>query len=180
MACRNCHKEFGDEIEYCPHCGIATQEPTEAENRAKSDSRGLAKGLLIFLVLSALSLLFCIPAASNEKHRDVILGALLGLALIWAVILFGVGRNMFDIWRGRKLPLIKRIAVVAEKRQERSRRSTSSYITFAFLDQTCLEFPKRIGELEPKDRIILKYKRVGEFQKPVYYGYERLEEQVKD
>ena len=80
-----------------------------------------------------------------------------------------------------KFPLIERVAFVIAKREERSGKRSAHYITFAFPDNTCLEFSDTgvvYNELEERNRVILKYKKIGKFEQlPVFFSYERIEEQ---
>jgi len=170
MNCRYCHKTLDVIDGYCPYCGVATKLPTETENRKKPDNLVFGVVLLIILIV-----LFICGAAIRFS--------LLWLVIMLAIALFWVGPTIYDTIKGRNLPLIKRIAVVATARYVESGDDQGFYITFAFPDNTCLEFrvTESFAELAQGDRIILKYKKIGKFEhRLVSYGYERLEEKPKE
>ena len=58
--------------------------------------------------------------------------------------------------------------------------SLDSYIIFMFPDNETIKFTvdrKAYKALAERERVILKYKMIGkDIQRPVYYGYERLDE----
>ena len=81
--------------------------------------------------------------------------------------------------RQRVLPLIKGLAVVCGKVHVSLQRNSIYQVTFRFPDGKCLPFYTGkivYKELAEGDRVILKYKVVGKYKKPVFYSYERLEE----
>jgi len=122
-------------------------------------------------------LLFFGGIAVRGLYKAEITVAFVFLFIMLGLLLFVMAPGIYDVIKGRKIPLMKRVAVVAAKRYEEHGEDQGHHVTFAFPDNMCLEFSEG-WELDTGDRVILKYKKVGQFEKPVFYGYERLEEQT--
>ena len=160
---------------------MIVQAASKEESRSIGDVRELkalviSSGIVCFsplLVITLYEVLIADTAFSVHNY-------LIFVITFFVLFLFCIVINGFDKWQGRKLPLMKRIATVDEKKKIRRNRNVSHHITFTFLDNTRVEFQNVGGylykELEQGDQIILEYKRVGKFQKPVYYGHKRFEE----
>ena len=118
---------------------------------------------------------------SNTLDKRFIL---LGLFVMLVLVGFTMIPGIYDIVAGRKVPLMKRAAVVAQKRIEEGDGHRKFYVAFAFPDNSCLEYyrgRRDRHDLEEGDHIVIKYRRLGEFeQRLVFYGYERLEKQPKE
>jgi len=177
MKCRHCLKELNTRSGYCPFCGMALKPSTEAENRKIPDTKVLLPGILFVVGFPTIGAFVVITFKDGLQDAVHSVPYFLAVALV-ALLVFLI-RPIYDMLRGRSLPLIKRAAVVAGKRNQRHRRAFTNYITFSFPDKTFLEFESRgFGrKLEVGSRIILKYKLFGKFQpRPVIYGYERIKE----
>jgi len=175
MNCRHCHKELDVFADYCPHCGVAVKEPTEAENRKKPDIGG-AIGGWAFLAVMTVVMLICLFEPTSSKSLTPETTVRIALLLFAALVHLAVA--VLRTRQARVSPLIKRTANVFEKRKEPTRRSTRYYIKFMFPDLQHMEFRVERGvyeALEERDRIILKYKTVDPRSRRVYYGYERID-----
>ena len=171
MTCRHCRKESDNLTNYCPHCGTAFKASTEAENHAKPYTKHIS---YVFAVVGALIVVVFIVflCKSNLKNAISDIIPLFIICLIGASI--NVTPKVYRIWQGKNLPLIKRIARVSKERRGGSPGKSTYYTTFEFPDGTFLEFTDAYGKLKLGDRVVLKYKRVGKLQTPMFCGYERL------
>ena len=185
MICRHCHKEF-DIADFCPHCGMSSKPSAETEKHGIRISR-LDKGILTSGCV-AIFIISILAEAISKVAEFNFFRSLVKATLLSGSILFGFIMINFNKLQGRGLPLIKRIAVVVEKKIEItpsiSWKGGVSYphyrcITFEFPDKTRRTFyaTGAFHELAVGDRVILKYKLFGKKQKHEYYGYERYEGQ---
>lgn len=187
MTCQHCAKAFGDGIEYCPHCGMAAKPPTETENRDFGDTRTQKRGLkilLAFIFVYPVLEMFLSMHYKKTTLQEIGLTPLVSIALFLLLLSPFIAWNIFKMLKGRSYPLIKRNAVVLEKRREAHRRGADYYVTFRFPDEDAVEFEvgrEAHNELVRGKQIILKYKEFYLHNQSTdhyhYFGYERLEEQ---
>jgi len=152
MTCKNCSKEYDAFTEYCACCGMAVKPPTEAENRIRPhDSKGALYGIILLLPVFA----FLLALIIGEKGLEAAVGYIPYILLMFlcGAFLFATP-IIYNRLRAKKLPLVKRIADIAGKEGKYG-------ITFQFPNTTRLWMRVSLEayrELEPGDRVILKYK----------------------
>jgi len=178
MTCTLCDKEFNAGKRYCPHCSLATEPPTEAENMDMGDmQRQFREGLFIMpFILAGIG----VGVALYTKETWILFMLLLIGALV-GIPSFFVHR--YRVWKERQCPLIKRAAVVQGKeRTNAGKRRIVYYATFIFPDHTEMRLKttrSAYKDLNKRDRVLLKYKVTEEAgisnirQKANYFGYER-------
>ena len=181
MTCKNCSKEYDVLVDYCPHCGVIAKPPSKAENRMKP--KDLLSTIVVIHLFAVASVYGYLEMSHDDTLEAPVRSAFLTVIAVMAVVLIKAIPTLYYSFVGRKLPLIKRVAFVAAKRFERRSegapgRRGSYYTTFAFPDNTCLEFKgsEIYRDLVERDCVVVKYKRVGPFQEPVFYGYEHYNE----
>ena len=173
MFCANCREPRNHELNYCPHCGMAAKPPTEAENRDMGDIRDTKSlAILVAMMMAVIFIPTCIIVYMYHTSPQRFFLAFFALSIIMAISIFW---KVCIKWFARNLPLIKRSAVVHEKRRIKISHRPYYFISFLFPDGEKLKFsisPSAYSEVAEGDHIIVKYKIIT--QKSVYYGYERI------